>query len=146
MGVFDTIDSDEIELTMDGAILLSAITVALADMEDKNIEDEMVGILMLDSKMNLQPFGTPSEDYDVALEIWKNNSTSECVNIANNILSDDQKLTAMVNMIDFAMADGELGNEEKLVLNAFSEAFNIDDNFIEVAFNIISIKNTIYQK
>jgi len=50
----------------------------------------------------------------------------------------------MVNMIDFAMADGELGNEEKIVLNAFSETFNIDDDFIEIAFKIIAIKNTIY--
>jgi hypothetical protein len=47
------------------------------------------------------------------LQIWKNNSTNECVNIANNILNDVQKLTVMVNMIDFTMADGELGEEEK---------------------------------
>lgn len=144
MGIFDRIDG--IRLTMDGAILLSVITVALADSEDKNTEDELAGVLYLDSKINFMPFGTASEDFDTALETWRNNSTIDIINIVNNILNDDQKLTAMVNMIDFAMADGELGDEERLVLNAFSEVFNIDDNFIKVAFNIISIKNAIYLK
>lgn len=144
MGIFDRIDG--IRLTMDGAILLSVITVALADSEDKNTEDELAGVLYLDSKINFMPFGTASEDFDTALETWRNNSTIDIINIVNNILNDDQKLTAIVNMIDFAMADGELGDEERLVLNAFSEVFNIDDNFIKVAFNIISIKNAIYLK
>jgi hypothetical protein len=146
MGVFDTIDSDKIELTMDGAILLSAMTVALADLEDKDMTSELMGVMLLDAKLNYLEFGNTSEDYDDAFKVWTESSANECIHIVNNILNDDQKLTAMVNMIDFAMADGELGAEEKIVLNAFSEAFNIDDNFIEAAFNIISIKNTIYQE
>ena len=144
MGVFDTIDSDEIELTTDGAILLSVMTVALADLEDKDLTSELMGVMFLDAKINYVEFGDTSEDYDDAFKVWTENSLDVCLQIVNNILNDEQKLTVMVNMIDFAMADGELGNEEKLVLNAFSEAFNIDDNFIQAAFEIIAIKNTIY--
>jgi len=144
MGVFDTIDSDEIELTMDGAILLSVMTVALADLKDKDLTSELMGVMFLDAKINYVEFGNTSEDYDNAFKVWTEYSFDGCLHIVNNILSDEQKLTAMVNMIDFAMADEELGNEEKIVLNAFSETFNIDDDFIEIAFKIIAIKNTIY--
>ena len=144
MGVFDTIDSDEIELTMDGAILLSVMTVALADLKDKDLTSELMGVMFLDAKINYVEFGNTSEDYDNAFKVWTEYSFDGCLHIVNNILSDEQKLTAMVNMIDFAMADEELGNEEKIVLNAFSETLNIDDDFIEIAFKIIAIKNTIY--
>jgi len=41
MGVFDTIDSEKIELTENGAMLLSVMTVALADLEDKDLTGEL---------------------------------------------------------------------------------------------------------
>lgn len=47
-------------------------------------------------------------------------------------------------MLDFALADGDIGEQKKNVLNLYAEVFDIDGDFFEASYNIISIKNTIY--
>ena len=132
MGIFSNLNGGDISLTPQGALLLAAISITAIDGDID--EDEIAIIRRLDRN------GT-SSDWDSAVKAWKTKSVEDCVAIVSKAMNKEQQLTAMSNLLDIAMADGVLGRNEELLLEAYSEVFDIAESEIQNIIHVISIKN-----
>ncbi len=134
MGLFDTLSRKEIEITPQGALLLSAITMIAIDGE---IDDDEVAILTRMDK------GNNPDDYDNALKFWKKNSYTDCVKKVAETVNKEEQKTVMANLIDIAMADGSFDGAEERLAEEYIEAFDMDISFVQQVVEIVSIKNRI---
>lgn len=133
MGLFDSLGgSKDIKLTPQAALILSAMTMIGID---GDIDDDEVSILQRLDR------GNRRNDWDVAHKAWKKNKTEDIVPLVVGALDESQQLTTIANLIDIAMADGELDGDEKVLLEAFVEAFSISGSDVENIVKVISIKN-----
>ena len=133
MGLFGKLGGGgEITLTPQGGLLLAAITMVAID--GAVDDDELAIIQRLDR-------GGRRSDFDTAFKAWKIKSIEECVMLAADSMNERQRLIAIANLIDIAMADGVLAGAEEKLLEAYVEAFNTPTNEIEAIVNVISIKN-----
>lgn len=133
MGLFDKlVGSKEISLTPQAALLLSAITMVAIDGDVD--EDEVAIIRRLDGSGR-------TDAWDMAVKARKMKSLEECISLAASSMNSEQRLGAIANLIDIAMADGVLVGAEKKLLEAYVKAFDISDSDIEQIVNVISMKN-----
>jgi len=133
MGLFDKLGgSKEISLTPQAGLLLSAITMVAIDGDVD--DDELAIIRRLDGSGR-------TDAWDSAVKAWKMKSVEECIPLAANSMNSEQRLSAMANLIDIAMADGVLADAERQLLEAYVQAFEISQEEIERIVNIVSIKN-----
>lgn len=133
MGLFDRLTGkQDTVLTPQAGLLLAAISMIAADgsVED----DELAVIRRLDGSGK-------TADWEDALRIWKTKTTEECIPIAANAMNAEQRLTAIANLIDIAMADGILAGAEKGLLEAYVEAFGTEHADIERIVSVIAVKN-----
>jgi len=65
----------------------------------------------------------------------------ECIPLVAGSMNGEQRLVAIANLIDIAMADGVLVGVEQELLEAYVEAFEVGEAEIEQIVNVISIKN-----
>ena len=119
-------------LTPKSALLLSTITMAAID---GNLDRNEIAIIN-----RLDGFSL-SDEWDLAIEVWDSTPLDECVGLIAEALNDKQQLVAMTNMVDIAMADGFLDEDENVLLRAYANAFNVPDAQIEKILDVISIKN-----
>ena len=119
-------------LTPKAALLLSAITMAAID--GKLNRNEMAIINRLDGF-------SLSGEWDLAIAVWDVTPIDECVSLIAQTLSENQQRVAMANMLDVAMADGFLDEDENMLLRAYSSAFNVNDTEIEKIVDVITMKN-----
>ncbi len=133
MGLFDKLGGGrEISLTPQAGLLLSAITMVAIDGDVD--DDELAIIRRLDGSGR-------TDAWDSAVRAWKMKSVEECIPLAANSMNSEQRLSAMANLIDIAMADGVLADAERQLLEAYVRAFEISKEEIERIVNIVSIKN-----
>lgn len=133
MGLFDKLGGNkEISLTPQAGLLLSAITMVAIDGDVD--DDELAIIRRLDGSGR-------TDAWDSAVKAWKMKSVEECIPLAANSMNSEQRLSAMANLIDIAMADGVLADAERQLLEAYVKAFEISQGEIERIVNIVSIKN-----
>ena len=119
-------------ITPKAALLLSTITMAAIDGElDRN---EIAIINRLDG-------ASLSTEWDLAIEIWDITPVDECVSLIAQTLNSKQQRVAMANMVDVAMADGGLDEDENMLLRAYAGEFDVDDSEIEKIVDVITIKN-----
>ena len=119
-------------ITPKAALLLSTITMAAIDGElDRN---EIAIINRLDG-------ASLSNEWDLAISVWDITPVDECVSLIASALNSKQQRVAMANMVDVAMADGALDEDENLLLRAYAAEFKVDDNDIERIVDVITIKN-----
>lgn len=133
MGLFGKLGGNqEISLTPQGGLLLAAITMVAID---GDVDDDELAIIR-----RLDGSGRTS-DWDTAVKAWKMKSVEECITLAADSMNEKQRLIAIANLIDIAMADGVLAGAEEKLLEAYVEAFNTPTSEIETIVNVVSIKN-----
>jgi len=119
-------------LTAKSALLLSTITMAAIDGElDRN---EIAIINRLDGF-------SLSDEWDLAIAVWEANSIDECIALIAQTLNEKQQRVAMANMVDIALADGYLDENENMLLRAYANEFDVTDSDIEKIVDVISLKN-----
>jgi tellurite resistance protein len=133
MGLFDKLGGNkEISLTPQAGMLLSAITMAAIDGDAD--DDELAVIRRLDGSGR-------TDAWDSAVKAWKMKSLEECIALAAGSMNSEQRIVAIANLIDIAMADGTLAGAEQRLLEAYVEAFEVGEEIIEQIVDVISIKN-----
>lgn len=133
MGLFSKLGgSEEISLTPQGGLLLAALTMTAID---GDIDDDEIAIIR-----RLDGSGA-TDDWDSAVKAWKMKPIEECITLAANSMDNQQRLVAIINLIDIAMADGILAGAEEDLLEAYVTAFGIDEPSIEQIVQVISVKN-----
>lgn len=131
MGLFDRLAGTKKEqISPQVGLLLSAITMIAAD---GVVDDDELAILR-----RLDSGGTA---FDVALRAFKSNSFDDCISLATKAMNPEQRLVAMANLVDIAMADGYLHGSEKELLEAYVDAFSIESSIVETIVEVIAIKN-----
>lgn len=133
MGLFDKFSST-IELNPTVAIATAMIYMMSSDGE---IAEEEMHYL----SMTLQSFGDPQELVNTASKYARKNNLEKFLEEANGILTDDQKMTILANLIDVLLSDGSAEDEEQELFYTFVEAFGVSDEEIQPYIDIISIKN-----
>ena len=134
MGLLDKLGKiSETKLTPQGALLLSAMTMIGID---GDIDDDEVAIILRMDRGN-----PTNNDWNEALKVWKKKSISECIDIVAETLNKEERVTALANLIDIAMADGVLDGDEKILLEKYIEKFDIDSSIVESIIDVIAIKN-----
>ena len=137
MGLFDKLGGGkDIELSSQGALLLSALTMIGID---GDVDDNEIAIIQRMDRGN--PIDT---DFNNALKIWKTKSIIDCINIVADILDKQEQITAMANLIDIAMADGIFDGNEKILLERYIDRFDIDLSIVESIVDVVSIKNKTF--
>lgn len=133
MGLFDRLaGSKEEPLSPQAGLLLSAITMVAAD---GDVDDEELAVIRrLDG-------GKTTDAWEAAVKTWKGRSIEECISLAAHAMNQGQRLVAMANLIDIAMADGSLQGREKQLLEAYIGAFGLEISEIEKIVDVVSIKN-----
>ena len=133
MGIFSKLGGDqEVSLTPQGGLLLAAISMVAIDGDVD--DDELAIIRRLDGSGR-------TDAWDAAVRLWKTKSIGECISLAAAAMDSEQRLVAMANLIDIAMADGLLAGAEKDLLEAYVGAFDMPIADVEKIVDVISIKN-----
>jgi len=133
MGLFDKFSST-IELNPTICVATAMIYMMSSDGE---IADEEMHYL----SMTLQSFGDPEELVNIASKYARKNSLDIFLKEANAMLSDDQKMTILANLIDVLLSDGSAEEEEQELFYAFVDAFGVSEDDIQPYIDIISVKN-----
>lgn len=133
MGLFDKLmGGQEIALTAQGGLLLAAISIVAADGDVD--DDELAIIRRLDGSGR-------TDAWDAALRVWKTKSVEGCVAIAASAMNQEQRIMAIANLIDIAMADGTLASAEQKLLETYVQAFGVAESEIEKIVGVIALKN-----
>lgn len=133
MGLFDRLGGNKaIALSPQAGLLLSAITMVAIDGDVD--DDELAIIRRLDGSGS-------TEAWEAAVRTWKMKSVEECIPLAAGAMNSEQRLVAIANLIDIAMADGILAGAEKGLLEAYVRAFSVNEADVEKIVNVIAIKN-----
>lgn len=140
MGLFDRLVGNKQEpLSPQSGLLLSAITMVAADGDVD--DDELAIIRRLDGSRT-------TDDWEAAVKAWKVNSVQDCIGLSAKAMNQEQRTVAIANLIDIAMADGILHGKEKELLEAYVEAFAVNESTVEKIVDVISVKNnkTLFRK
>ena len=133
MGLFDSLGGSKvINLTPQAALILSAMTMIGID---GDIDDDEVAILQRLDR------GNRGNDWEIAHKAWKKTKAMDIVPLVADALDAEQQLTTIANLIDIAMADGELDGDEKNLLEAFVDSFSLSGADVENIVKVVSIKN-----
>jgi len=133
MGLFDKFSSN-VELTPAIALATSMIYMMASDGE---LADAEMNYLFV----NLQTIGDVEELVKASSKYSKKQDLEAFQKEANELLSDDQKMTILSNLIDLLLADGSAEEEEQDLFFSFVEAFSISEDDIQPYIDIISVKN-----
>ena len=134
MGLLDKLGKiSETKLSSQGALLLAAMTMIGID---GDIDDDEVAIIQRMDRGN-----PTNNDWNDAKKVWQKKSITECVDIVTDSLNKEERVTALANLIDIAMADGVLDGDEKILLEKYIEKFDIDSSIVESIVDVIAIKN-----
>ena len=133
MGLFDRLSGNKQEpLSPQSGLLLSAITMVAADGDVD--DDEMAIIRRLDGS-------STTDAWEAAVKAWKMNSVQDCISLSAKAMNQEQRTVVIANLIDIAMADGMLHGKEKDLLEAYVQAFAIDESTVGKIVDVISVKN-----
>ncbi len=78
---------------------------------------------------------------DRALDYCRRTPTTDFIPACVALLDAEQRLCLLLNMVDAAMADGQIADEERELLSNFQDAFGITDEAIAHHLHSLSCKN-----
>lgn len=145
MGLFDKIFQaapEETKLTQQEAF--AGIAIAMAGADGSIAESEWAGIVSYIRRLKLYDnFSGPAFDklFDKLFKILKKDGAGALVKASTDNLSDDLKLTAFACVVDIALADGVLEEEEKEIINQLAEALAIPEKAAISIIEVMIIKN-----
>lgn len=131
MGLFDKLKSSSGLHSPKSAMILAAITMIAIDGE---VDEAEVDILRRLARGDDQAF-------DAAVKFWKSNDLDACIAASAARLTMPQRSATLVNLIDIAMADGDLAGAERALLEAYVEAFAISEVAVAQMVEVIAMKN-----
>jgi len=113
-----------------GALILSIMAMMYID----GSEEDILVRIFTNSKPDesfeeLEKLYDDTEDLDVLLDL------------ITNSLDEKQRMTVIANLLDTAMADGALEDDEKVLLKAFIKRFDVDSDDADTIIRVIAIKN-----
>lgn len=132
MGLFDKLTGRQESLSPQAGLLLAAITMVAIDGDVD--DDELAVIRRLDGSASTLA-------WESAVRAWKGKSTTDCIALAASAMNADQRLIAMANLIDIAMADGQLAGAERDLLESYVSAFGVSQADVQRVVDVIAIKN-----
>ncbi len=91
----------------------------------------------------LYAIGDADELIRLSAKYSKKQGLSEFQKEANEILTKDQKLTVLANIIDILLADGRAEDEEQELFFSFVNAFGITEDEIQPYIDVLSVKNDL---
>lgn len=132
MGIFSKLGAN-IVLSPNAGLLLAAILMTTSD---GDIDQNEIAIIQ-----RLDASGNP-KNWNDAIKTYKNTTIDECIQLVAGCLNSEQRVTTIANLIDIAMADGNLAGKEEQLLEKFVEALSIPLEEIEKIISVISVKNS----
>lgn len=133
MGLFDKLKRDQdLTLSPQAGLLLAAISMIAIDGDVD--DDELAIVRRLDGSGR-------TDDWDTAVRAWKIKSLDECIALAAGSMNAEQRLIAIANLIDIAMADGVLAGGEMELLEVYVNAFGVDESRVSQIVDVIAVKN-----
>lgn len=135
MGIFDAFkSSDKGILTPKKALTVSLLYIMAADGE---LDPEELGLLFSVAGIN-----SKAELEDAVKYVRSNKWTDFLEQVKGaNILSEQQKLYILTNMVDSSLSDGTAEPEEQHMIMKFIEAFGISESQFKPYFDVIVFKN-----
>jgi uncharacterized tellurite resistance protein B-like protein len=132
MGLFDKLaGTRNIELNPKSALVLTALTVIAAD----GVIDEAE---MLDLAKIVRG---DQKSIDDAVRVLKTNSLEGSIDLVTKCLNEKQKLATLAIVIDIAMADGVLAENEQKLIQMYINRFGISEDLLKPIFDTVAIKN-----
>ena len=132
MGLFDKLSgSKDIQLSPKGSLALAALTIIGAD---GSIEDEEIEGLKRIVRGDTDAFNQ-------AFKLYKDKSVDDIIGIVTKGLNEKQRIAAIANLLDLAMADGMLAGAEEKILTAYVNSFQIADEIVKTIIDVIATKN-----
>lgn len=132
MGLFDRLKQEPpAAMSPKAAMLLAAVTVIAADGE---VDDAEIAILDRLARGD-------GSALDVAIKFWKANDTDACIAMSASRLTMPQRIATLANLVDIAMADGNLAGAERVLLEAYVEAFAVHESVVKQVVEVIGVKN-----
>jgi uncharacterized tellurite resistance protein B-like protein len=132
MGLFDKLaGTRNVELNPKSALVLTALTVVAAD----GVIDEAE---MLDRAKIVRG---DRKSIDDAMAVLKANSLEGSMDLVTKCLNDKQKIATLAIVIDIAMADGVLAENEQKLIQMYITKFGISEDILKPIFDTVAIKN-----
>ncbi|MFH1035887.1 MAG: TerB family tellurite resistance protein [Pseudomonadota bacterium] len=132
MGLFDKLTGKkDIALTPKAALALAAMPMISAD---GSVEDEELATL----KRIVRGDGNA---FNQAFLVYKDRPIQECIGLVGAALNPQQRVAALANLLDIAMADGILAGAEQELLTAYVERFQVNEEIIKDLVDVIAVKN-----
>jgi len=133
MGFFDKFSST---VELNPAIALAGSMIYMMASDGELAEEEMHYLVS-----TLQSFGDPQELVDSAYKYAKKKDLETFQKEANEILTHDQKMTVLANLIDLLLSDGSAEEEEQDLFFSFAHAFGVSEDEIQPYIDVLSVKN-----
>lgn len=133
MGFFDKFTSSD-ELTPKVALATAMIYMMASD---GNLADEE----MIYLSVTLNALGEPKEIIDSAVKYAKKHDLEAFIEEANSLLTPEQKMTLLANLIDLLLADGDADEAEEELFSKFADSFGVSQDELQPYIDIISTKN-----
>ena len=138
----ENIDGTMVSLSTQGALLLACIFIMKAGSNESSRKREIHRVYSVDRKNGL------SLDLKEAMAITRINFKSiddayeYWINVISQTLTTErERLALLANMIDIAMVDGKIDDEELMRIRLFAEVLDVDDDSLEQISTVLAIKN-----
>ena len=122
------------------ALILACYTMVYFT-DDGNIDENKVVLLNNISKSGKSLDKCP--DLKNAEKFVDKHTLEECVTAVSEELTEDEQETVFVNLVDFALADGDINEDEKTLLEFYAIELDINEAIIDATLTIMFIKNRI---
>jgi len=132
MGLFDKLAGTRtVELNPKSALVLTTLTVVAADGVINEAE-------MLDLAKIVRGDKKSIED---AMAVLRVNSLEGSMDLVTKCLNEKQKIATLAIVIDVAMADGVLAENEQKLIQMYINKFGVSEDILKPIFDTVAIKN-----
>jgi len=122
--------------TPEKALMLACYTMLFVD---ETPDDNKITLLENINKSGKELDKSP--DYKNAVKFFDKHDFKDCAIAISEELNQDECNSVFVNLVDFALADGDISDEEEALLNLYANALDIDEDLINGTLAVMSIKN-----
>lgn len=135
MGLFGLGKKAQID-SPESALMLAGYTMLFTD---DNVEQDK--LLMLEKINNSGKELFKSPHYKNAEKFFKNHSFEECADAIAEELNEAGREAVFVNLVDFALADGDINETEKTLLALYSNRFEINEDVFDKTLDVMFMKH-----
>lgn len=137
MGFFGLGKKAEID-SPESALMLAGYTMLFTD---DGLERDKFLMLARFNKSGKELSKCP--EYKNAEKFFKQHSFEECAEAIAEELDQEEREAVFVNLVDFALADGDINDKERSLLALYAGHMEIDDELLDKTLDIMFIKNRL---